>query len=423
MELKPGCKMTEVGVIPEDWEVKQLKEIAEVTSGKRLPAGYSLVKDKTPHPYIRVSDMYPGGISMDNIMYVPVNIATYIKNYRIYIEDIFISVAGTLGIVGQIPKELNGSNLTENADKITKITCYDKFLVYILLSDIIQKVIATTRTIGAQPKLALDRIRNFFIPLPPALSEQQAIAAALSDVDELLNSLDQLIAKKKDIRLAAMQELLTGKTRLPGFSETWQKKTLGELGFFIKGKGISRAEANSGSIPCIRYGEIYTHHNNIVKKFHSFISHEAAQKSIRLKTGDILFTCSGETKEDIGKSVAFTSGMEAYAGGDIIILRNTTENSNFLGYRLNASDISLQKSSAGQGDAVVHISSTSLSNICVTLPSTHAEQQAIASVLSDMDDEIEALEARRDKVRHIKAGMMQELLTGKTRLISSGEEA
>lgn len=423
MELKPGCKMTEVGVIPEDWEVKQLKEIAEVTSGKRLPAGYSLVKDKTSHPYIRVSDMYPGGISMDNIMYVPVNIATYIKNYRIYIEDIFISVAGTLGIVGQIPKELNGSNLTENADKITKITCYDKFLVYILLSDIIQKVIATTRTIGAQPKLALDRIRNFFIPLPPALSEQQAIAAALSDVDELLSSLDQLIAKKKDIRLATMHELLTGKTRLPGFSETWQKKTLGELGFFIKGKGISRAEANSGSIPCIRYGEIYTHHNNIVKKFHSFISHEAAQKSIRLKTGDILFTCSGETKEDIGKSVAFTSGMEAYAGGDIIILRNTTENSNFLGYRLNASDISLQKSSAGQGDAVVHISSTSLSNICVTLPSTHAEQQAIASVLSDMDDEIEALEARRDKVRHIKAGMMQELLTGKTRLISSGEEA
>ena len=144
---------------------------------------------------------------------------------------------------------------------------------------------------------------------------------------------------------------------------------------------------------------------------------------MRLKTGDILFTCSGETKEDRGKSVAFTSGMEAYAGGDIIILRNTTENSNFLGYRLNASDISLQKSSAGQGDAVVHISSTSLSNICVTLPSTHAEQQAIASVLSDMDDEIEALEARRDKVRHIKAGMMQELLTGKTRLISSGEEA
>ena len=160
-----------------------------------------------------------------------------------------------------------------------------------------------------------------------------------------------------------------------------------------------------------------------MKKFYSFISHEAAQKSIRLKTGDILFTCSGETKEDIGKSVAFTSGMEAYAGGDIIILRNTTENSNFLGYRLNASDISLQKSSAGQGDAVVHISSTSLSNICVTLPSTHAEQEAIASVLSDMDDEIEALEARRDKVRHIKAGMMQELLTGKTRLISSGEEA
>lgn len=423
MELKPGYKMTEVGVIPEDWEVKPLNKIAEVTSGKRLPAGYSVIKNKTPYPYIRVSDMYPGGVSVENIMYVPTDAAKHIKSYRIYTEDLFISVAGTLGIVGQIHKELNGANLTENADRITKITCYNKFLLYILLSDITQSVIDTTRTIGAQPKLALERIRNFLIPLPPVLSEQQAIAAALSDVDELLSGLDRLIAKKKDIRLAAMQELLTGKKRLPGFSENWHEITLGELGFFIKGKGISRAEANSGLIPCIRYGEIYTHHNNIIKNFYSFISHESAQKSVRLKSGDILFTCSGETKEDIGKSVAFLTDIEAYAGGDIIILRNTYEDSKFLGYRLNANDIVLQKSSAGQGDAVVHISTTALSNICVTLPKDRTEQQAIVSVLSDMDAEIEALEARRDKVRNIKRGMMQELLTGKTRLISAGEPA
>lgn len=417
MELKPGYKMTEAGVIPEDWMSFELGKYGNLQKQVITPSSY------------------PNQIFYEYSMPAFDDGEKPAKIYGKEIHSNKTKITGEVILFNKLNVRQRRVWLVNNASN--NAICSTEFLSYktkkvtlnllkqILLTDKVTIYFEnkSTGTSNSQKRITPNTFLEFKCCVPQSLTEQQAIAAALSDVDELLNSLDQLIAKKKDIRLAAMQELLTGKTRLPGFSETWQKKTLGELGFFIKGKGISRAEANSGSIPCIRYGEIYTHHNNIVKKFHSFISHEAAQKSIRLKTGDILFTCSGETKEDIGKSVAFTSGMEAYAGGDIIILRNTTENSNFLGYRLNASDISLQKSSAGQGDAVVHISSTSLSNICVTLPSTHAEQQAIASVLSDMDDEIEALEARRDKVRHIKAGMMQELLTGKTRLISSGEEA
>ena len=241
-------------------------------------------------------------------------------------------------------------------------------------------------------------------------------------MDALLSSLDALIAKKRDMKKAAMQELLTGKTRLPGFSGEWVEKYLDDLGGFIKGKGVSRAEANSGTIPCIRYGEIYTQHNDIVRKFYSFISRDVALEAVRLKAGDVLFTCSGETKEEIGKSVAITTTSEAYAGGDIIILRGASADAAFLGYRLNARDIVLQKSSAGQGDAVVHISASALGNICVSLPEDIREQQAIADILSDMDAELEALEARYAKVKDMKTGMMQELLTGKTRLVPTGEQ-
>lgn len=203
MELRPGYKQTEIGVLPEDWEITFLDQIAEVSSGKRLPAGYYVTPHKTPHPYIRVSDMFAGGVSTENIQYVPVEAANQIKSYRIYKDDIFISVAGTLGIVGCIPEELDGANLTENADRISNIKCDKLFLLYVLRSEIIQKVIESIRTVGAQPKLALERIRKFTIPLPP---------------------------KKRDMKKAAMQELLTGKTRLPGFNGEWKMFELGKEG-------------------------------------------------------------------------------------------------------------------------------------------------------------------------------------------------
>lgn len=207
-----------------------------------------------------------------------------------------------------------------------------------------------------------------------------------------------------------------GKKRGHGISEGWVEKRLDEIGTFIKGKGISRSEAQSGTIPCIRYGEIYTQHTDIIRNFYSFISREVAQNAVRLQSGDILFTCSGETKEDIGKSVAFTGLGEAYAGGDIIILRNTQECPEFLGYRLNAGDVTLQKSSAGQGDAVVHISAASLGAIRITLPPNVSEQKAIASALSDVDALLTSLDALISKKRDIKKAAMQELLTGKKRL-------
>lgn len=414
-DVKFNYTQTEIGKIPKEWEVTTIDQIGFVTSGKRLPLGCSLVDAPTPHPYVRVTDMRQGTVSLSEIKFVPESVFPAIKRYRIYCEDIFISVAGTLGIVGKIPKELDGANLTENANKITNIKCSQNFLLHVLMSPLIQETIDSLRTVGAQPKLALSRIRKFIIPLPP-LPEQHSIAEALSDVDALLDSLDRLIAKKRNIKQATMQQLLTGKTRLPGFNSEWLKTNLGSLGFFFKGRGIKKDEVVTDGLPCVRYGEIYTHHNDHLRAFNSFITQETAKQSQQIEKGDLLFAGSGETAEEIGKCIAYLWEIKAYAGGDIVILRPSGHSSEFLGYLLNHSSIATQKAKLGQGDAVVHISTRNLASIELFLPPI-SEQTAIASVLSDMDTEIEALEQRREKTRAIKQGMMQELLTGRTRLV------
>ena len=229
-------------------------------------------------------------------------------------------------------------------------------------------------------------------------------------------ALDQLIAKKRDLKQAAMQQLLTGQTRLPGFHGEWEVKRLGEVGTFAKGSGVKKDESQCGTLPCIRYGEIYTRHHDYIKEFYSFISPQVAATARLLKQGDLLFAGSGETKEEIGKCVAFLDDFEAYAGGDIVILRPLGVDSMYLGFCLNTPSINKQKASRGQGDAVVHISSSALADIELNLPPL-PEQTAIAEVLSDMDAELAALEQRRDKTRALKQGMMQELLTGRTRLV------
>ena len=195
--------------------------------------------------------------------------------------------------------------------------------------------------------------------------------------------------------------------------EDWDVKKLYEVGVFSKGKGISKSEANSGNIPAIRYGELYTKHHNVIRKFYSFINSQVASNSIKLKKGDILFAGSGETKEEIGKSVAFINDEETFVGGDIVILSPYKNcEPTFFGYLLNSKEIQKQKSANGQGDAVVHIYSSSLKDVKIPLPPL-PEQEAIAEALSDADAWIESLEQLIAKKRLIKQGAMQELLTPK----------
>jgi type I restriction enzyme S subunit len=168
-------------------------------------------------------------------------------------------------------------------------------------------------------------------------------------------------------------------------------------------------------VACIRYGEIYTAFGDYTDEARSFVTPDVASTALPIRRGDVLFAGSGETKVEIGMSLAYTGKRDAVAGGDIIVLRGTGFDPVFLASLLNSPEVSAQKARKGQGDAVVHISSHALADVELKLPGFE-EQGAIATVIKDADAEISALAGRLAKTRAIKQGMMQQLLTGRTRL-------
>jgi type I restriction enzyme S subunit len=196
----------------------------------------------------------------------------------------------------------------------------------------------------------------------------------------------------------------------------WTIIQLGALGTFSKGKGILKEQVISEGLPCIRYGEIYTTHDFIIKEFKSFISGDVAAESKEIKSGDILFAGSGETVEEIGKAVAYIGTAKAYAGGDVIILSTKSDvNPECLSYVLESDFVKRQKRVLGQGNSVVHIYSSDLSKVKIPLPPLF-EQKAIAQVLSTADAAIHTTEKLIAQKELRKKWLMQQLLTGKKRL-------
>lgn len=190
-----------------EWETKLIKDIADVKGGKRLPKGYSLINENTGHPYITVSDMNRSySIDSTNIRYVPLEVVDTIKRYTITDKDIFISVAGTLGIIGKIPTEFNGANLTENADKLTNLKCHQEFLIYLLDSGYLSELIESTATTSAQPKLALYAIEQLEIQIP-CLEEQTKIANFLSAIDQKIEVVAQQIEQAKTWKKGLLQQM------------------------------------------------------------------------------------------------------------------------------------------------------------------------------------------------------------------------
>jgi type I restriction enzyme S subunit len=258
-------------------------------------------------------------------------------------------------------------------------------------------------------------LKGFKVTYPPHADERARITSFLVDASNLVVSLERLISKKRDIKQGMMQELLTGRTRLPDFNHTWMTKRLSTLGSFLRGRGVRRDDVRSSGVPCIRYGEIYTTYNNYTSSTVSFVDSAVAATALPIHAGDVLFAGSGETKEEIGMSIAYIGSTPAVAGGDIIVFRGAEYDPVYLASLLNTPGIASQKARGGQGDAVVHINWKVLASLELTLPEL-TEQRAIASVLMDSDTEIEVLERRLNSARAIKTGMMQELLSGRTRL-------
>ena len=391
-----------------EWETKRLSEFGNVVTGA-TPSTKVNAFWNGPYPWITPTDITSERdltVSERMITQEGLNAIRTLPSNTVLITCIAsIGKNAILRTTGSCNQQINAviPNSAHNTE----------FLYYLFEHN--SDFLLANAGITATNIVSKSTFSNLVFKVPP-LPEQHAIAEALSDVDGLLNALEALIAKKQAIKQATMQQLLAAETRLPGFSGAWETKRLGELGTFAKGRGIKRDDVSYEGLPCIRYGELYTRYQDYISKVASRIPPSVAATALPIKTGDLLFAGSGETAEEIGRCAAYVGKEQAYAGGDIIVLTPSGQNSIYLGHLMNHPIVAEQKARLGQGDAVVHISANNLAQVQIKLPPI-TEQNAIAAVLSDMDAEITALEQRRDKTRAIKHGMMQQLLTGRARLV------
>ena len=247
---------------------------------------------------------------------------------------------------------------------------------------------------------------------------------ALSDVDGLLGALEDLIIKKRAIKQAAMQQLLTGNTRLPGFSEEWERKTLGDVSTMLPTANNPRSDLNdSGEVGYIHYGDVHSHPHSVLNcASHDLprIGEDRIGSAVHIQNGDLVMVDASEDLVGVGKSIQVQGVAEraVVAGLHTILCRGNPDHwaSGFMAYLQFMPEFRSTLVRVASGTSVYAISKQQLADVKLPLPPP-SEQEAIVAVLSDLDAEIAALEQRRDKARAVKQGMMQQLLTGRVRLV------
>lgn len=375
MELNPGYKETELGVIPEDWEVFQFSDHFLIYAGGDVPKDSLSQIQSEEYPY----PIYANAIQNKGLY-------GFTNRKRANPDSVTITARGYLGhaeyretpffpIVRLLVLEPNGS-------LDARYTTY-------AINDRVNFSIESTGV----PQLTAPQVGKYAVAAPTTLREQRAIATALSDVDALLDGLDRLIAKKRDLKQAAMQQLLTGKTRLPGFEGEWVAKKLGELLTICHGKSQREVEMIDGPFPILATGgKIGTANRPLYDK------------------PSVLIGRKGTINQPQYMDRPFWTVDTLFYS---IIKGNN--NAKFLYYRFLLIDWTQYNEASG----VPSLNARTIESIQIRSPEPK-EQAAIATVLSDMDAEIATLEQRRNKTKDIKQAMMQELLTGKTRLVPPG---
>jgi type I restriction enzyme S subunit len=297
------------------------------------------------------------------------------------------------------------------------------FLLFALLSSRVQKNLHSKIGGSTVGHAKVDDIRFLQIPCPPTLPEQRAIAATLSDVDALLAKLDQFIAKKRDLKQAAMQQLLTGQTRLPGFSGEWEVVPLPDMSWFQEGPGVRTHQFRLSGVKLLN-GTNISNGRLLLDSTIRYVSNdeaEGAYKHFLVDEGDILLATSGVTIEKLHEKVAVVKHEDIPLCMNTSTVRFKVSNTRLIAsylYLFLRSDVfKKQIGRQATGSAQLNFGPSHLKKVDIPLPPSLPEQTAIATVLSDMDAELAALEAHRDKTRALKQGMMHELLTGRIRLI------
>jgi type I restriction enzyme S subunit len=372
--MMSGYKQTEVGMIPEDWEASTIGEVFNIAAGGDVDPkrSQSYCDESHPHP------IYSNALTNSGLY-----------GYCSYTDHQAGSITVTArGMVGAA----NFRDHTYTAIGRVLVLQPKREIAGLYFSEVINDRVKFANESTGVPQLTAPQISKYQVPVPP-LHEQRAIAEALSDVDALLGALDRLIAKKRDLKQAAMQQLLTGQTRLPGFHGEWEVKRLGEVCRITTGKKDVNEGNPDGQFPFFTCSRSHTYSD-----------------SYSFDTEAILIAGNG----DVGNLHYFKGKFEAYQR--TYILSEFTAHIRYLWQQLSAhlaDALGLGKI----GSSIPYIKKENLVDFEFNSPRDPAEQTAIAEALSDMDAELTALEQRRDKTRALKQGMMQELLTGRIRLV------
>ena len=408
MELKRGHKQTDVGVIPEEWEVVSLEGMAD----PNRPICYGIVQ---VGPFTRNGIPVLAIKNLNTDYFTDVHRSSreietpYIRS-RVRPGDVLISVKGTTGRVGIVPQHFDG-NISRDLARL-RLTDEDvpEFWFQMLQSETAQRTLDVATVGTTRMELSIGILKQVRMPRPPKV-EQCAIAGALSDVDALIGALDGLIAKKRDFKQAAMQQLLTGRTRLPGFAgadaqckqtdlgmipEDWEVERVRPLAAITTGSRNTQDRTEDGTYPFFVRSSTVERINS-----YSFDGEAVLTAGDGVGTGKVFHYING--KFDFHQRVYKISDFSPRLDGYFF----------FLVFSTRFYDRIMSMTAKSSVDSV---RMEMIADMLIPLPSA-AEQTAIATVLADMDAEITALEARRDKTRALKQGMMQELLTGKTRLV------
>ncbi len=405
-------KQTEIGQIPEDWEIAGLQD--NITLKARIGwQGLTTAEYRENGDYYLITgtDFKNGYIDWKNCVFVDKIRYDQDRNIQVNEKDILVTKDGTIGKVAYIDSISKSTTLNSGIFvlRVLNEKMDSRFIYYILMSFYFENFLKQITAGSTITHLYQKDFVHFNFIVPP-LPEQQAIAEVLSDTDHWITSLEDLIAKKQLIKQGAMQKLLTPK-------DDWEVKKLGEICEIIKGKGLSKNDLKTdGKYQCILYGELFTNYNEVIKDIKSSTDRD---ESVVSKNGDILFPGSTTTAGiDLAKSSTILKG-NVLLGGDIIIVRKLNYNYSpiFLTYFLNVIK-KYEIARKTKGITIHHLYASDLIDIIVSFPAL-PEQERIATILSDMDAEIETLEQKLAKAKQIKQGLMQELLTGRIRLVQS----
>jgi type I restriction enzyme S subunit len=404
MEVKPGLKRTEVNEILKDWSSKPLYLLTtEIGDGIHATPTYS---PSGNYYFINGNNLHEGQITITEETKA-VSYSEFTKYQKaLNARSILMSINGTIGNLAMyageaviLGKSAAYLNVNQNNSK--------NFVFYALQTEQVRRQFFDGLTGSTIKNLGLETLRNIQIFHPTTLTEQEAIAETLSDADALVEALEQLITKKRLIKQGVIQELLRPK-------DGWIQTFLGNVASFYKGKGLAKNELDTyGKEPCIHYGELFLKYPETINQIYSHTN--TITETFRSLANDILMPTSDVTPNGLATASCLLED-QVIIGGDILVIRAPRNklNGSFLSYMIRKSRSQIMQ--LVTGTTVYHLYGSDMKRFTFSMPRIE-DQEAIVETLDDMNTEISALVEKLVKVRLIKQGMMQELLTGRIRLI------